>query len=258
MKSPFFPGMLNIFPGNASDEMIKTYNYFMSNPTSWQSVLENIKNFFTGKLIYLIAIPCFVINLLKKKNELNLYFIFSLAMLTVYLKINGGITTERLYFFCYFLTNFFIFKTFSEYQTNNLGYSFILILILIDSKLDKSFQRIKRTISLEMLSSSTYINEISSRNKLWDFIDKNRLQTNIITDQWNELLHAPAHTQIDCTECNLDGFKLKRCNSNDLAAIKNYNYAILAKNENNMCYGWIKSNNKKLTTVAEYELYQIK
>jgi len=126
----------------------------------------------------------------------------------------------------------------------------ILIVLLLDSRLDQSIKRIKN-----LHNKYQSIETFSEKNKMWRHIPENSI---ILTDRWNELFHAPTGVRIHSAECNLQADFLNRCNPEEVQKIHNYNFAILINQKDNPCYQMIKANSSVIDRIDDYELYKIK
>jgi hypothetical protein len=247
--SPFFPVFLNIFPGDLTPAMISTFSYFMASKPTWTSIGQIFGIFFTAKII-MLSVPFFFINnFRKKKHQLNQIFIISLFILILLILKSGGIVYERWFFVCYFLNLFFIFFSWNQAFKPKLMMPLILIVLLIDSRLDQSVKRIKN-----LKSKYQNIESFSEKNKIWKYVPEN---SKILSDRWNEFFHAPPGVRIHSAECNIQAGFLPQCTEQDLLKLEAYNYAILFNNNDNPCYKKIKSSSNIITKIDGYELYKL-
>jgi len=142
-KSPFFPVFLNIFPGILTNSMINTFTYFMASKATFVSVKQILTIFFSAKIIILLCPYFFYQNFKNKKHQLNHIFLISLTILTLLLIKSGAMVYERWFFVCYFLNLYFIFFSWDLSIRPRFFMPLILIVLLLDSRLDQSIKRIK-------------------------------------------------------------------------------------------------------------------
>ena len=69
LKSPFFPGLLDLFPGNLDIDLKNRYNSLVKVPSSLTSTLKNIKAFYFFKLATFIILLSTLVSEKEKRNK---------------------------------------------------------------------------------------------------------------------------------------------------------------------------------------------
>lgn len=177
LKSPFFPGLLNLFPGNLDIDLTDQYNSLVKIPASLISTLKNIKAFYFFKLATLTVL---IITLFAEKDKRNKkifnIFIISIGLL-LYLVLNGGNVAPRFYFSAYFILTYLAFQNFSSKYT-----LFFLLLIFADSKIDKSIKRIKI-----VFNGDNTVSKRITRSAVWNKIPQD---SNVIAHAYTQMYYA--------------------------------------------------------------------
>lgn len=265
--NPFFPGLLNHFPGTSSEAMIETYTGFMSSSPSLSSTWENTKIYLLPK-IFLITFPFIFSKAAALKNWR--YLVTSLSFFFFYLLTNGGVVSYRFLFPVAFLNIFVYFLFLSEKKSLPRFWPYLLILIvLIDSKVDHSVKRLtKLPAQFQELhhDPKTFLNRETPNTQFWDHLPQTD-QVKIITDTFHETYYAPENILLHCNECSPQAGFLYTCESEtDIEQLKQYNYAILLtskirRNKDNPCYQHILEANPihEVPYYGEvYRLYEIR
>lgn len=249
--NPFFPGLITYFPGNSSQEMINFYHAHMSNPTSFKSLLENLKLLFTGKLFFLI-LPILVF-----KNKFRLKYFLIICPFIILMIINGGVAEPRFLFPLYFC---FIYIIFTD-QIPSKFLPFLLVVILADSKVDKSITRIINMFSdYSNLTSTEIVRKHIPTTKIWDNIMiKNDREVFILTNTFSQSYYAPKNVRIVQTQHSPEAVFLNICNEKFFKEIAKFDYAILDTQNDGQstCYQSITSS-KILFNSGNFNLYEIK
>lgn len=257
LKSPLFPGFLGLFPGVLDPYLIKTFNELMNNPINLNTFLWQLSVFFKAKIFFLILPFLIYFNFkFKKKNSLIIWN--SILIFILYLGLNGGVKAARFIFPCMFLNTYFIFKSLESYTLKNRHYVLILLVLLIDSKLDKSVVRIvDYSKSYLTLSENEILLKYNYLNNMWKFIDtKNRVKTFIFSDNFGQMFYSPQGVRIFHYPTHPQTIFFHDCKNSD--EMKNYQYAIFSSQFfNNKCYEFVINNGKLVTIFREYKLYEI-
>jgi hypothetical protein len=249
-KSPLFPAFLNVFPGVLTPSMINTFTYYMSSKVNWDSFKQILTIFFSAKIVLLTIPIFFYLNVKKERHFLNSIFVVSLVILTLLILKSGGMVYERWFFVCYFLNLFFVIFSWDQIPPSKFKTPLLLLLLLLDSRLDQSLKRIFR-----LKSKYESIESFSNKNKLWKFIPENSM---IISDRWNEFFHAPTGVRVHSAECNIQAGFLDQCTEADLIKLRPYHFAILINPKTNPCYEQIKSQSTIIDTIEDNVVFKLK
>jgi hypothetical protein len=255
--NPFFPGLINIFPGVLTEEMKSYYLYHMSSALTLSSLISALVSFFTGKIIFILMIPLFLYQIIKKRN---LFFsALSLLIFALYLIVNGGLVVERFFFICYFLITVSIFIFIHKNDFYKKFLPLLLLIILIDSKADKSLKKVITFIP-QYISRSPMdiVNEYSPYSRIWRGLESSREKRIVLSDLFAQQFYAPDGIRIHQFRGRPDTEFLGQCKIDDLSKLSRYTYAILAENNNNPCYQKIRNEGVTLNKVDNFVLYKIK
>lgn len=252
IESPFYPALLSAFPGALHPGEISYYQNAMSASPTLSSLAFHLKAFFAFKIVIAFTILSQFKKLIVDKNLLH-YFYISCSIFISYLFLNGGVEASRFYFICFFLNAFITLALFKGMNSRVL--IIVFVLILVDSKIDKAFKRIKTTLSRATNSESLveFTNKNIPLSEIWNFIPAD---SKILTDNWSQLFHAKKGVRVYQYQCNKEAYFLNDCD--DISKLSNFDYVILAKFKNtmNICTEHIRTRYTKLTELNEYELYQ--
>lgn len=254
--NPFFPGLIELFPGVLTDEMKRYYLYHMSNKLSFSSFIAASKSLFTGKIIFLIFFPILFCRL--KDKRLPFFSIFVLSIFILYLLVNGGLVVERFFFICYFLITTMIFVFLSEKNFKNKYYYLLLVLILVDSKVDKSIKRIVNFIpSYFNENSLDIVYKHSPYASIWKGVSSTGKKELVISDLFAQQFYSPDGFRIHQFRGRPDVEFLGKCESSDISKLQKYSYAILAEKNQNPCYEKIRNSGLILNQVGEFILFKL-
>ena len=267
--NPFFPGFLTWWPGEATASMINTYTPMLTATITKDSLLAFSKIFWQAKLIFpLMIFACFY-NIRHHHQRDNWYFYLSLISAGLYLLVNGGVVAERFIFPSFFLNNFFLFKTltsiFSEKialwppQQQKMIWGLLLILILLDSKIDVKIKRLKALWSYRHLTQQEIILATTPKAHAWEILQSTSPVAAVISDQWTEFYYAPNNIKLFPANCTFRGFLLDRCTPADLQQLQqDFEFAILEKDYQNPCYHYIQTQGKYLQTFDQHRFYDLR
>lgn len=193
--NPLFPAFLELFPTKATPEMIAFMNGMLKKPASLSGVLQNYLIAFSPKAIGFLVIPSFLYNIKKRRHELNQLVLLLLFFTTLYCLINPGYPAERFYFGCHFVLFYYLAETlfyFLKESTLKISHIavFLLIFVLVDSKIDKIIKRnielISRTSKLGF--GKELLQKYIPHTEIWDYVAKD---SNILSDFMPMQYYAP-------------------------------------------------------------------
>ena len=252
--NPFFPGLIKVFPGILTDAMRSYYLAHMGSALTTTLFFQHLQAYFGGKLVLYLA-PILFIYLTAKRRTISPWFALPLTSFALYLMANGGILYERYYFAAYFSMAFFLIAETQDITVQRkVLYWPLLALILVDSKIDKSFKRIKDTFKLYASAPDalTIAETISPVMKLFHTIPAN---AQVLSDQLSEVYYAKAGVRMIQYSANPDAEFLGRCLPGEENLINHYSFAIMASPFENNCTLAIKKHWQPTTTEGEYTLY---
>lgn len=254
--NPFFPGLINIFPGVLTPEMKSYYLHHMSNPLSWDSLAKSLSSVFLGKVIFLFSFPVLILKFRSEKNFKPEFFAYTTFVL--YLLVNGGLVVERFFFTTYFFIIFGLAKFLLAIKLDKLKIIAILFLLLVDSKIDKSFKRISHYFPLYLNSNPMdIVHEASPYASLWKNVPPSNSKKLVISDLFAQQFYAPRGIRIHQFRGRPDVEFLGTCTHQDVELLEKYSYAILASQIENPCYLHIRQNGKVLKSIELFTLYEL-
>jgi len=260
LKSPLFPGLLGIFPGNLTEGLISYYTGFMSKPLTLETFKLQLNVFFMGKAIFLIAPVLLALNIKNKKGNSSAYII-ALITFGLYLITNGGVISPRFFFSAYFLTTYFIFESLKKTPPKTPLIIGLLLFTLVDSKIDKSVRRvIKHLPKYATQTPKEILRNESWMTKAWDYIQAEPAgKTLVISDEFAQSFYAPKGVRVIKYMGHPDAEFIANCHDKDsLAKLYAYHYAILGRNYNNLCHGVISRKAKLIGKVEHYKIYDLR
>jgi hypothetical protein len=244
--TPFFPGLLSLFPGEVSEAIIETYASYVAKEITVSSFFKALQIIFMPKLI--IALGLLFVTKESLHRHLRL-FICALSYAGIYLLINGGVTSYRFFFPVMFLMTAFVFHLMKDHPKLKLApkavWIILLMIILADSKIDNTIKKVKRLpqqMSALINDPDAFIYEKSTNAQIWQPLQGETQKFRVITDGYNEVFYAPTTARLHCVECNNQAAFLWRCDQDgDLEKLQSYEYAILQehhlhKAQSNPCY----------------------
>lgn len=257
LASPFYPGLLGLFPGKLTSPMIAFYKASMQSPITLQGLLFHLKAFTAFKLINIFI----VLYLVKvKKIKFSDELLVSIVIFIIYLILNGGVPAARFYFICFFLNSYFILSQFEKFNISRKVLFLLVLLILSDSKIDKSFGRIKKSLLAAQKSNSSleFVNNTIMQTRVWNYVEEENKK--IITDDFLEIYYAPRGTRLYHYKQSVQAFHLYRCSDEfgDLAKLNEYDYAFLNHQFGirNKCTEYIRNNFELKYKEDHYEVYK--
>ncbi|MFT6069545.1 MAG: hypothetical protein ACJAT2_000993 [Bacteriovoracaceae bacterium] len=266
IKSPFFPALLTIFPGESSEVMINFYTKFLGAKFEWSLLVEHLNYFLLGKVLLALTPFVFIFKIVKKDkfsvDSNYCAFIISLLSYLLYIKVNGGIPTPRYIFPCYFLLIFFLFHELDNrlegLNQNRLVPFLLLLLILADSKLDKSIKRISTSYKNRKEDWKVTVNNGFRYSKFWNFIEATEASTKsyIVSDYLTNSYYAPKGIRVRAGMMDREASFIYSCK--DLSKLSQFDYALLQDENSNKCYRKIKKEGKLLHKEGLITLYDLR
>ena len=226
----------------------------MGAPLSSTLFFQHLQAFFGGKLVLYLT-PILFIYLLAKRRPISPWFALPLVSFALYLMANGGILYERYYFPAYFAMAFFLVsETPSNILTSKIWGLVFVVLILLDSKIDKSFKRIKDTFKLYLSAPDalTIAETVAPVMKLFHSIPAN---SQVLSNQLSEVYYAKEGVRMIQYSANLDAEFLGRCLTGEENLVDHYSFAIMAPSFENNCTLAITKTWVPITSEGEYTLY---
>lgn len=269
MGNPLYPALIGLFPGKMTPPMLAHYQDFYGNSLELKLLGHHLKDFFLGKVVFLLFPLLIIANIKYKIKHLNNFAYSALFIFALYLVYNGSLVHARYFFACFFLLIFFIFKSIQQLEQINIPaltkypktIIFILFaLIFADSKIDKSFSRIKYAVKMHStLSEKEIIRKEIPLTRFWDSVSRQNDQiTYIITDNFSNSYYLPHGIRLHTAVLSFGSEFLLDCQTSDgITKLKKYSYAILNQDMDNLCYRQIKERGVILDKMEGYTLYKI-
>ena len=254
--NPLFPGLLGVFPGNVPIEMREFFNAHLKlNISDFWSYLSHTKYLFKGKVI-LYLFPVLIYINFKRQNHLNNQIAFvGLLPFVMYMVLAGGIPYIRFIFPVYFILIYFIFKSLDQLEIDKKWLWLLLVVCLVDSKIDKS---VKRTWEFFQLLPATEVEIVRARtyhSQVWERITPNESgKTRILSDYLAESFYAPQNVRLYHYPVNKHAVFLKNCL--DVSEIEKFDYAFLSNRINSACTRAIQTQWNLIHTMGEHKVFQ--
>ncbi len=268
MGNLLYPALISKFPGNMTPPMLAHYQDFYGNPLELKALGHHLKDFFMGKIIFLIFPILLFVNTRLKIRKLNGLAYSSLFIFIMYLIYNGSLVHARYFFACFFLLVYFIFQ--SLYQLDQRDFTplkkyykvmvfVIFALVFADSKIDKSLSRIKKAFIVHSsLSEKEIIRQEIPLTNFWDKVKSQGEMTYIITDNFSNSYYLPQGIRLHTAILSFGSEFLMDCQTeNGLQKLRKYSYAILNQKLSNLCYNQILERGQVLDQMEGYTLYEI-
>lgn len=260
----FFPAFIKRFPGNLSPAMIEHYTYAFGSWLTQEGMTKLLADYFLGKIIFLVGIPLFIVNLRSKLHRLNLYYLVAMTVFILFLVFNGGHQPARFFFSSYFLMTFFIFLSLRELDIRkNWFIAAIFLLIICDSKLEMSakygFYAVRDFLTL---SETEIIKKHVPETEVWQHLEKTDKPQLILTDFESPSFYLPQGYYLHHLYFHLEGDFILTCKDppNDIKKLSNYRYVLLGIYgllHQNDCYKYVRENTKLVFSLGHLKLYQL-
>jgi len=198
VKNPTFPAFMELFPTNATPEMIKFHNSMLNVPASLTGILKNFLIAFTPKNLFFLFPLLILKNYREDRIRLNVLPLIIFLFTTLYCLRNPGYAAVRFYFGCHFVLLLFLGLSLQNVSFKNppqaKTYLFIMIaLILADSKIDKSVKRISHFYwdLLSHIERQDFLIKYVPHAIFWEKVEPN---SNIASDKFPMQYYAPKNT----------------------------------------------------------------
>ena len=179
----FFPALVSRFPGFLTQPMLDHYSYYYGNSMSLETFGIQIRDFLTGKLLFIIHPILMWLNYKSGRSSLNFFAWLSITAFGLYIVFNGSLPHPRYFFPSYFLLVLFIFlslkarsedpKT-SRFFTAKTTLILLVLIILSDTKLDLLGRNIRDAVTGHYsLTEQEMVRREIPLTALWDKIEAN-------------------------------------------------------------------------------------
>lgn len=256
--NPIFPGMISLIKGSASLGMIEYYSHCMSARVTPATFVINLKNLFLGKIVFLTTFFFVLKN--KWKSDENILFYLIFAGFLIAMAVNGGMTAIRFLFPLMFLLVLYIAlsaKSFKNEISQKPILALIIILILVDSKLDKSIRRIvdfsKDVIALH--NEKLIVNKRIANTRLWNEIDQKKGTIWLLTDELSQQYYAPENLRLIQYQHNKNAQFMTGPKDQCAAKIIKFDYVLLKNPRDLSCLDFLDKTYKK-EDFMDYALYK--
>ncbi len=256
--NPLFPGLLYSFPDQLPQYLIDSYGGMLAAKLGMSSLIENLRLLFLGKIICLLIIPVLIF---QKKKINTAPFIIAILCFSLYLFVNGAVPSPRFFFSSYF---FLIIGCFGALDSSHLQKKWIvpvlLILVLVDSKLDKSLTRVKNNlVDLSNLSSKEIISKRIPRSRVWDLVQKGEKEklVHVFSDRFPQQFYAPQFVRLHHYPTQPQVRFFDQCSNP--SGLEKFQYYILSESgSKNPCYEMIYNSSELIGTVQEFKVFKRK
>ena len=258
--NPLFPGFTSVMPGNLNQTMLNYYGNHFGNSFELKHFFLQIYDLFSGKAV-LILLPFFA--LFRKgvsNDEASKYLFVGSLIFLLYLFYNGDSLNPRFYFSVYFLLiiSVFIYIKNSKINSNKIA-TIIFILAIIDSKIDLSIKGSYRIIKdYSNLNEKEIINTHIPLTKLWGAIEPATELEYIISDHLSNSYYLPKNIRLHTAIQSLNSDFILKCNDpQEFQKLKKYKYALISRDNQNICYDFILNKGQLMEKIDNHKLYKI-
>lgn len=250
-----FPSLLSVFPGNLSAQSITQWNAFANKALTLNVFGKNLLLFFLPKvsLIFLwIGIYKF-----RKDREIQTPILILIGSFLIYLILNGGVYSERFFFpitFCQFTI---LLLVLNKWRPSKKVLWAILLITMVDSKIDKSIKRIGSDFYPTMNGSEAQIiaQKIPFSN-FWKSVEVKNEKTYVFSDDFAQTYFSPKgvrlHHYPTAPVTAEFGEKADDCLSHEF--LDKYSYFLMSYRYTSKCNDVIKGISKKIKKIGNYEL----
>ena len=250
---PVFPGMVDHFTSKMSSSTRGYYHYFFSQPSTSFSIVQSFKDLALGKAVYWIGFVIAFDKARKRDWDGFSFFIAALAIFGFYTFSHGVYQGARFFFATFFLMIFFTFNELSKRTLNPKYFWPLLVLILVDSNVGFSGQKIYGNLTeLTHHSEEELIERHIDQFRMVKAMDRHpRMPTYIYSDKPSESFHLdPQYHLIHYQHApNADYFVKCLDVKTILPLINKYKYFWLNPEISNLCYDEIRTHTKMITTL---------
>ena len=260
--NPLFPGLSSLFSDKYSVSMLNHMTHYFESGSSINSLINILKNFLLGKVLFLITPVLLVFNVKKKNYENNLYLLTAVSIIILYAILNGGYQPPRFFFAAYFLLIIYIFRSLEKYiEEAKVKYLvMLLLLILADSKIDKSIKRITEIYPKYFkMNQRDLINEVAPYTRIWNYVrtPKDGEKIYVLSDSYSQHYYSPIGIRLHHQGTYEPADFLRECKGEDYLKLNKYEYAIISKEVKNNCYTKIIKDSEYLFEVSGFKLYKL-
>ena len=265
----FFPALVSKFPGFLTQPMIEYYSHFFGNTVNFDTLFTQIKDFMTGKFIFIIHPILIWINFKSGRSSLNFFAWLSMVVFTIFLFFNGSLPNPRFYFASYFLLVLFIFLSLKAMFSDSNSHSFfknkviivsLTVIILSDSKLDLVARNIKDAmVGYYSLTEEEMVRNEIPLTALWDKIEVNNKEIidYIISDSHSNSYYLPKGVRLHTAKQSHGAEFLLDCRTKkDLYLLRAYRYSLLSNENRNLCYQFIMNHGILLMELEGLKLFE--
>jgi hypothetical protein len=252
----FFPALLSIFPGNLPQNTIDLFNNFTNAKMTFSSLKLNLGFFFISKALMIFFLPLiFKFHRDKKLLKMSAIIVINFALVLI---MNGGIYSERFLFPMFFTMVATFFIALSNLELQNKFIYAIIIILLADSKIDKTIKRSWNVLQYPVSDIQAQRKKKIPLSTVWDYVkvESKNQYTYIFTDEFVQTFYSPKGARIDMYPSSPEAFAYKDCS--DPNFLKKYKYFILTWKFNSPCNQIIKEQTKKIFNVGRYDLLEVK
>ena len=265
----FFPALVSRFPGFLTQPMLDHYSYYYGNSMSLETFGIQIRDFLTGKLLFIIHPILMWLNYKSGRSSLNFFAWLSITAFGLYIVFNGSLPHPRYFFPSYFLLVLFIFlslkarsedpKT-SRFFTAKTTLILLVLIILSDTKLDLLGRNIRDAVTGHYsLTEQEMVRREIPLTALWDKIEANDSEVvdYVISDSHSSSYYLPRGVRLHTAKQSHGAEFLLDCHSQeDLSRLKFYRYSLLSSENSNLCYQFIRDHGTLLTELKGIKLYK--
>jgi hypothetical protein len=265
----FFPALVSRFPGFLTQPMLDHYSYYYGNSMSLETFGIQIRDFLTGKLLFIIHPILMWLNYKSGRSSLNFFAWLSITAFGLYIVFNGSLPHPRYFFPSYFLLVLFIFlslkarsedpKT-SRFFTAKTTLILLVLIILSDTKLDLLGRNIRDAVTGHYsLTEQEMVRREIPLTALWEKIEANDTEVvdYVISDSHSSSYYLPRGVRLHTAKQSHGAEFLLDCHSQeDLSRLKFYRYSLLSSENSNLCYQFIRDHGTLLTELKGIKLYK--
>mgnify|MGYP003985014551 FL=1 len=265
----FFPALVSRFPGFLTQPMLDHYSYYYGNSMSLETFGIQIRDFLTGKLLFIIHPILMWLNYKSGRSSLNFFAWLSITAFGLYIVFNGSLPHPRYFFPSYFLLVLFIFlslkarsedpKT-SRFFTAKTTLILLVLIILSDTKLDLLGRNIRDAVTGHYsLTEQEMVRREIPLTALWEKIEANDSEVvdYVISDSHSSSYYLPRGVRLHTAKQSHGAEFLLDCHSQeDLSRLKFYRYSLLSSENSNLCYQFIRDHGTLLTELKGIKLYK--
>lgn len=257
-KNPLFPGFTSIFPGNLTEPMLDHYGRYYGKAINAEVLINQITDLVAGKSVLILFPLIFIFN--KSNTRAINYFLIGITTYLIYLTYNGNLLHPRYYFSSYFLIIISIFLILKTLKLKSTHLVFLLLLVLIDTKIDLSIRNLYQSaIDHIKMDEKEIISKYIPLTNLWNPLQQPKNTEYIISDYISNSYYLPKNIRLHSAKQNLGADFLFSCNDeNSLKKLEKYTYALISKPYQNKCYEQILRNGKLISSQDTHRLFQIR